>query len=66
MSFAMPGKTLSTSANQRNAPGGILPPRTRGKSRSFIPNPCLALPSRVVLFVAETAKADVMVLFVFA
>jgi hypothetical protein len=31
MSFVVPGKTRSTSANQRNAAGGILPPRTKGK-----------------------------------
>jgi len=32
MSFVVPGKTRSTSARKRNAAGGILPPRTNGKS----------------------------------
>jgi hypothetical protein len=36
MSFVAPGKTRSTSESQRSAPFGILPPRTSGKSLSFI------------------------------
>src|SRR5262249_55972009 len=35
ISFVAPGKTRSTSASQRSAPFGILPPRTSGKLASF-------------------------------